>query len=600
MIVYVSGRKKKSAVAKLAEKKRLGSEAGSECGSTISLPREETTKKNINNSSTDIRVQEKADNKQDNKLDIREIKQKTSNVVNETKNESKDNINESNNALIDKDSSPPKPVPRKSHRKNHIENSLDIFEGGTVVSIYDKREGKPPRRARRDPSPKTENDLNKKNKSKKELFPVDIDRTKDLFSVLGPAKPRPGLSPLGDLPPLDGGSSSKLKNVELSPPVPMDIDYDSEHDDKEKSKDENVISNNAPSDATVHRFRSMRMTPDRSRSEESLKNAHFTPKPPTTPRSARKTTPPKGEKRNREANSSGEEADLENKKQNSDSATVSDNILNSSLSNLQPVSDIKMETNSEALTKKGLSIHPNVMEVKDIFGAMDTNQNMNTEPEKTEHSMEVDKTTELGPPESNKDISPEKTDIGAAHDSDGSNNGGKKDGKKKLGRKPRVKSSSKKELVPLDGSDIKSLDKTPLNTVGSASDLKAISEQYQNVLMQESPTKIASTVNETSGLESVLPEPKPNSGKLSPIQPKSLPPPLPHDMKSTSMRTTYKTDPAYSMTKFFGRSFSSQMDREKIQNMNLSQRSLSMSTTIHAVPTREARDRYVVLVFHAS
>ncbi|KAL4219311.1 inositol polyphosphate 5-phosphatase [Mactra antiquata] len=580
------GRKKKSAVAKLAEKKRLGSEAGSECGSVTSLRKDDFGSQNINRSTSDVKQSsDNLNNKTETEKKGHNSNSKTNiNVDSEASEKAK-----KNDHTVTDNSSPPKPVPRKSHRKSHSENNLDTFEGGTVVSIYDKREGKPPRRARRDPSPKSQNDINT-SKSRKELFLADIDRTKDLFSVLGPVKPKPGLSPLGDLPPLDS-DSNKVKNVELSPPVPMDIDGDlDEINDKDDSKDPNSINNNAPSDATVHRFRSMRMTPDRSRSEESLKNAQFTPKPPTTPRSARKTTPPKGEKRNREANSSGEEADIENKKQNSDSIGVSDNILNTSLSNLQPVDDTNMEVDKVTQNKKGLSMHPNVKEVKDDFVEMDTNQSMNIDSELAETSVEVKKSNTVGPIESHEDLT-KKREIGSSPDSGQSDNSTKKSGKKKLGRKQRVKPITRKELAPLDGSDIGNLDKTPLDTIGSASDLKAINEQYKEVLMEESPVRLASTSRDASELESVIPEPKANSGKLSPIQPKSLPPPLPHDMKSTSLRTTYKTDPSYSMTKFFGRSFSGQTERERTQTINLSQRSLSMTTTLHAVPTREARDR---------
>ncbi|XP_033731950.1 phosphatidylinositol polyphosphate 5-phosphatase type IV-like isoform X2 [Pecten maximus] len=123
--------------------------------------------------------------------------------------------------------------------------------------------------------------------------------------------------------PRDKKFESVLRPEELSPP-PMDIDSDSD-DDKHDG-----ISRKAPSDATIHRFRALKMaTNERTNSVESLRNSPFTPKPPSTPRSEQKsnsnkaTSPPesdkkvrqksvkqKGEKRFRDPNSSGEEPEV--------------------------------------------------------------------------------------------------------------------------------------------------------------------------------------------------------------------------------------------------------------------------------------------------
>lgn len=600
----VKGRKKKSAVAKLAEKKRLGSECGSEHGSLVSLQREDTSDKGKNNAK-DEKLQQRDENDHINILENNISSSKGSAYAaaeEKVKDLNEKNRNNSNidtadtdkkeDAVVQKDNHfPPKPVPRKNkNRKKVLDNNIEGFEGGTVVSIYDKREGTPPRKPKNNSSSLVigENselkDELEKLKSKKELFPKSgaLDKPDGVVSIIGSEKPRSGLSPLGDLPPLDVAPTQKVENVSLSPPVSMDLDHvsDNENENKDQSKDD-YINKNAPSDATVHRFRAMRMTPDRSRSEESLKNVQFAPKPPSTPKSARRT-PPKGEKRNRESNSSGEEADIETKKQNSDSAKISDNILNTSLSNLQAVESEKMdvETDLQQPVKKGLSIHPNVKEVKDIPDILNINQNMNID------SPETDSKEASGIGETDKVVFSSAGELvkDDTHDNSETPENGKKVGKKRLGRKSRVSPQrDKKVLAPLDGSDLQSPGKHSIDTIGSASDLKAINEQYREVLKDDS-------LHETPKFESVIPEPK-NSGKLSPIQPKSLPPPLPHDIKSTSLRTTYKTDPKYAMTKFFGRSFSGTGERDKAKFETMSHRSLSSTATVNAVPTREARDR---------
>ncbi|XP_069120497.1 phosphatidylinositol polyphosphate 5-phosphatase type IV-like isoform X2 [Argopecten irradians] len=136
-------------------------------------------------------------------------------------------------------------------------------------------------------------------------------RNKDSVKVTPTPKPR------------DKKRDSVIRPEELSPPPPMDVDSDSD-DDKHDG-----ISRKAPSDATIHRFRALKMANvnERTNSVESLRNSPFTPKPPSTPRSeqkggSNKSTPEsdkkvrqkvikqKGEKRFRDPNSSGEELEV--------------------------------------------------------------------------------------------------------------------------------------------------------------------------------------------------------------------------------------------------------------------------------------------------
>lgn len=519
---------------------------------------------------------------------------------------------------------PPKPVPRKGSRRKPSENNPVIaneLEGGTVVSIYEKRDDSPARRLKKNNSSaeqKVKNDTEKELKSgpRRELnFKSESKDSKEaksnVFSLLGPGKPRVGLTPLDG----DEIKTEKETSAELSPPFPMDLD-----DSDEEKKDPDIISKNAPSDATVHRFRAMRMAPDRSRSEESLKNAQFAPKPPSTPRSKRRASM-KGEKRNRESNSSGEEADKETKKQNSVNMEVSDNIVNSSLSNLQVAEEEKMEVeetkpeSQKSVGRKGLSIHPDVKEVThDPY--LNVNQNMYS-PVETESSENVTKSSvpagvsRADKTESSKgqkseseemvsmETSPEKDIVS----DDGKRTGdisGKKSDKKRIIRRNKVKPlAGRRELKPLDGAEETSPNKSSLDTVGSASDLRAISENYQQVLDSNSPVKTfdISRPSTSNCKESVIPEPDARAGKLDPIQPKTLPPPLPQDMKSTSLRTTYKTDPAYSMSKFFGKSFTAQTGTEKAKYEVLSARSLSASSALPVVSTREARDRWAMVSY---
>lgn len=92
------------------------------------------------------------------------------------------------------------------------------------------------------------------------------------------------------------------------PPPPLDADDNESNGTK------------APSDATIHRFRALKMANDPKGSLESLKSLPFQPKPPQTPKSEKKSKGKgnsKGEKRNHEAGSSGEEVESKSKKQSS-------------------------------------------------------------------------------------------------------------------------------------------------------------------------------------------------------------------------------------------------------------------------------------------
>lgn len=603
------GRKKKSALAKLAEKKRLNSDGGSEYGSTASL-KKQADSETKDSEVTEEKIQQESKKETDFRNDS--VKEVDVNNKKDSQEGKEDNVTENKDTAVK--NKVPKPQPRKvkqqkdKSNKQKEEEIQASLEGGTVVSIYDKVEKTPTGRKKKElytrhrNKVKDTNDSDEKQTNRK-LFPGENKLDKGL-SFLGPVKARHGLSPLDDLPPIDGDTGpDKLKNVELSPPIPMDIDDEIEKDKETKNND--YISSNAPSDATVHRFRALRMTPDRCKSEESLKNIHFVPKPPSTPRSGRAST--KGEKRNREANSSGEEADNDAKKQISDINTTNEtnlNVSNNAKVTKMDTSDINDNIDSsktdsaKSAEKKGLSIHPDAFvnsgiepssDLKtEVVRSVNNVQNENT-PANTVESKSVSVISQSENNDTAKEID-KVPDIKNSQD----NNEKKKEKKKS---KIRLK-KSKVDPQPMVVSEDVSPSKASIDTIGSASDLKAITESYQQVLKADSSQNKysevypGSVVKHSPGRDTAnIPEPSPGIGKLSPIQPKNLPPPLPHDMKSTSLRTTYKTDPSYTMNKFFGRSLSGVTEREKLHSDTMSQRSFSTTTALHPLSTREARDR---------
>ncbi|CAC5398643.1 unnamed protein product [Mytilus coruscus] len=246
--------KKKSAIAKLTEKRRI-SESGSEFGSTASLqsntskilPDKTVQAENINFDKKGDKLKLEADKKD---IEISNLKKgdKPSNLNDETK----DNLSQNLNTDTTK------------------ETVKDKLESSTLLI-----------------TPKGDNQTN--------LNTNAPSVKRDLLDDTPIPKPR-NYKVLSDA-------------SDISPPNYMDIDSDSDEKDK-KVGDEDFISNKAPSDATVRRFRALKVANQRSGSLESLKNSPFVPKPPETPKSGRSHSKflSKGEKRNRETHSSGEEA----------------------------------------------------------------------------------------------------------------------------------------------------------------------------------------------------------------------------------------------------------------------------------------------------
>lgn len=264
--------KKKSAIAKLAEKRRQ-SESGSEFGSTTSL-RSNTSKVITDNNTTNVNLDGKQDLKVNSSSDKKDIE-----IFN---------------------------LKRGDNSGTSIRVTSSEGKHDTLLSNLDRDTLKKPEQSKLNSLNPTEDfeRLNVNNNSSAGSSKVD-----DL-DVTNKPIPRPrNYKVLSDA-------------SEISPTNYMDIDSDGE--DKNKKVEDDIVSNKAPSDATVRRFRALKVANQRSESLESLKNSPFVPKPPDTPKSGRRHSKYKGEKRNRDPNSSGEEQDSSKaKKQDNIEETMS-------------------------------------------------------------------------------------------------------------------------------------------------------------------------------------------------------------------------------------------------------------------------------------
>lgn len=259
--------KKKSAIAKLAEKRRQ-SESGSEFGSTTSL-RSNASKVNATNVNTDI--------KQESKIDP---DKKSIEIINLQKGDNC--INTDNKGLQDT-----------------LQSNLNVhFHNKPEQSKLDQEDS---------------DILNSNNNSSARKVELVVSDKPELV-VSDKPKPKPR-------------NHKVLSDAsDISPASYMDIDSDGE--DK-VAGDDDLLSSKAPSDATVRRFRALKVANQRSESLESLKNSPFIPKPPDTPKSGRRHSKflSKGEKRNRDPNSSGEEQDSKSKKQQNIETMSTDDVF---------------------------------------------------------------------------------------------------------------------------------------------------------------------------------------------------------------------------------------------------------------------------------
>lgn len=285
--------KKKSAIAKLTEKRRA-SESGSEFGSTVSL--RSNCSKVLPESGENINLDKKGDN---SKLD----------ASNDSKDVEISNLKGGDNLQTDTISSKINDI-----KQDNI--SLNLNTDNKKDTIKDKLDS-----STLETTDKKDNSANVK----------VICNIEDLTDKPTP-KPR-SLKVISDA-------------SDISPSNYMEVDSDS--DEKDKKVDSDFLSSKAPSDATVKRFRALKVANQRSESLESLKNSPFVPKPPDTPKSGRRPSKylSKGEKRNRDPNSSSEEPDnsAKTKKQENDDVFIAENKSNSnntSRSKMGSKSDLK-------------------------------------------------------------------------------------------------------------------------------------------------------------------------------------------------------------------------------------------------------------------
>lgn len=396
--------KKKSAIAKLTEKRRA-SESGSEFGSSVSL--RSNCSKVLPESAENINLNKKGDN---SKLD----------ASNDSKDIEISNLKGTDNLPTDTISSKINDIKQDNISLNlNTDSKKDIIKdklGSSTLETSDKKD----------------NSANVK----------VIHNIEDLTDKPTP-KPR-SLKVISDA-------------SDISPSNYMEVDSDS--DDKDKKVDIDLLSSKAPSDATVKRFRALKVANQRSESLESLKNSPFVPKPPDTPKSGRRPSKylSKGEKRNRDPNSSSEEHD------------------------------------NSAKTKK--------QENDDVFIAENKSNPINTS-------------------------------------------------SSKMGSKSDLKDNDDQNDVQMSpGRDSK---------IGSEVDLAQITENYKHVLQ-----------NDTGSL---------GFGKLPPLSPISRPPPLPGDVSSRSLRTTYKVDTSHKKV-------------DKISYDSVSNRSSVSSAVMTPISIKEARAR---------
>ena len=323
-------------------------------------------------------------------------------------------------------------------------------------------------------------------------------------------------------------SPRSVKNVS-SEGIPLPMDIDSESDEEPANNDGDIISKKAPSDATIHRFRALKVANNEISEATDLTKSPFVPKPPTTPRKDNLKKSP------------------EQKKASHSQTTIPKKDSQTTIPKKDSQTTIPKKDSQTANSKKDSQKVTGEKRTRDPYSS--------GEETATEHkAKKQSSSTKIVMSEKSKD----KNVKGVASKVPPST----------------VKSDSKDKVAVTDS-------KTIINTtVDSEAELKKeLNSKYEDVLMRDNAC-----------VDSAFSTPK--SGRLSPISPRGQPPPLQGDISSGVLRTTYKADPKYTLNKFFsvpGPTTTSPIGQRPPDLLSqMSSNSVLLPISIH-----EARARYV-------
>ncbi|XP_059152156.1 phosphatidylinositol polyphosphate 5-phosphatase type IV-like [Physella acuta] len=339
--------------------------------------------------------------------------------------------------------------------------------------------------------------------------------------------------------------------------------------------------------------------------ETSTTQGMFVPKPPLTPRTPKSTPrtprgyvlPGKGEKRNREPWSSGDEPEVEEKKEKSQS---NENIKGSSgnLQNLQAVTD-----SSQKFTRQ-------------IPGQVKPGERLlkrrNSKDNRSEDSNDL-KQKSLGSENGKPPINRSLTSLNGTNINNSSTNSYNEGIPPQLThispREKFLKSSKntkrnsflKQRSISHDKGDLDSadhhsyLDNMTLEKDPSNKSLDSLHAQYERLLLTDidSENKQDELVltSETPLMKKSVSSP--SKSRLQPVSPKTHPPPLSEEFSSKSLRTSYKID--FNVPKTTETTQNGAVKSESGPHSGgdrLSQKSFASGSILPVITTKEARARF--------
>lgn len=388
-----------------------------------------------------------------------------------------------------------------------------------------------------------------------------------------------------------GSSSDTNLDVEMSP--------------VRKGSDDHL--NRSSDTMTLQRLKNLKVVPDHSNSSaDTLANARFMPKPPVTPRSTKNTprtprTMGNREKRNWEPWSSGDEHEIEEKREKNGNGDG--NIGDRLPLNVFDVTDLEMADSTKSGSAARASHNkPNLVSNSKTEHRLLKRRNSQeavTIMTSDGAQNEITKLDELKTDKKNvnnyiiSDILPNKSP-----------------------RKHFIKSKNDQEysnVVETASKPPPSPKSSPTNSGGNGSMLKKHSELDCQVPSSSSTS--ASLNNNTIVPLSVRPSTStnspplsttstetqrnvstpPTSARLEPISPRSHPPPLPKEFSSHALKTAYKIDPNIRprTSSTLSRPYT-QSDSGGLSTGNedkISQRSFTSGSILPMITTKEARSR---------
>ena len=417
--------------------------------------------------------------------------------------------------------------------------------------------------------------------------------------------------------PSDDNNASKPRPKPRSRGLSSQVSTEDKLTDSEKRLERAASSGSMSDSLNLQRFKNLKMSSENQDCAEdfSINKSNFVPKPPVTPRTPGRTPrgyvlPGKGEKRNRENGHSSDEPEVEEKKKNSSGAHSENRIVNHNnssnvyldIDSVHPSDGaINSPRTSEGSRDAQCEKNGKLLKRRNSLERTSLESSLNNDSGKPPVSRNGDKTV----PSRNIDNLTPRFAPGVIHATlrDPSPHTSPRD-RYSRARSRSISPSIIPRQVPMPASspaERQSRERLRARPMRATAPMPSGMSDTSEMLDTNDLTRDAEGSNKSTQVLFTSDNPQsvrsistpPLSARLSPISPRSHPPPLTEEFSSHSLRTSYKIDPGARPASSSGQG--GQADKSDSGNSadRLSQKSFQSASVLPVITTKEARSRLV-------